>query len=220
MTAFNLWVCPAGAYLLSDQAFYHNDGTVLDIASKVSANDRLRVAVATSGTSYLGMTEEISKALDTFPTQAAALKGMPDVMRLLQASLDNHFARDGAETNGLQDPFVQALVAVWSVEHDRPEGYVIASAAGTMPPGYAPYSLRGVRCIVSPPTVGAPHPGAGGAFDPRVDGRRLIKAQRALRDAGGMRRVGGAAELIRVCAHRIERSIIWRWQDQIGEVIA
>ena len=209
MTAASLFVTPGAAFVLADQASFHDDGTVLAIGSKVSISNRLHLAMTSAGAGYHGMRTELHTWLDGFDRQDDVLAGLPDLTSRLLASMIAGTTTAEREANPIP-AFLQFYVALWSDARDQPEAYIVGTAGGTFGSGYPVGRLAGVSQLVSPPVdLG------GDEFTPAKAGQ-IVDAQRRTPDDRGIFRVGGGAELVEVRADGVTRRVVRKWPDRIG----
>lgn len=203
------------AYLLADGGAYGDDGTILQIRSKIEVCERHSIAVAHSGivSTTFGLTEWMAEQ----PDQKAVLNGLPEKIR---EEIDGIAAAKVAYPEDFANfikttVMMHAYVALWSHEDQEPQAYIIASGGHKFGPSYKPYTVRRVSDVEQP------------GVDPKIRPPRkarnadwalpVIKQQRRTPDENGLCRVAAFAELVTVGPDRIDRKIIHRWRmDKVG----
>jgi hypothetical protein len=123
----------------------------------------------------------------------------------------------------------ELVIAGWSDKNHRPEVYLEAGH------GLGTAVARGVLYRADGPLLGGPVTDLGRAvavdpeaFDPERDGVPIFEAMRSMRlrldetqpDTAVGHGVGGFVELVTITRDGVEREIIHRWPDRVGEKIA
>jgi len=215
MTAMNAFGRPDGAWLLSDAAGFRQSGHIHQFHGKVSSDERLRLAIGTSGTVEIGAQGDIQDWMSQQPSQAKALSELPHLLAMLTGYASEAGENGAYEDNDLPRG-IRLTIAYW--DHFRQVGRVALMADCEALSGGAPVgTLRGASEIFSPRLEANPWPRK--SFDPRSDARRLADLQRRTVDEFGVHRVGGCFEVVRVHRDGIEQSIVHRWPDRIGAKI-
>ena len=217
MTAVSLIVQPAEAHLVTDGAFYQEDGTLLSIASKVLPLPSLRMAIAVSGSV---LPERVAEALGRPTTQEGAIEALPAIVQKLRQENESAqplWTGKPDDLNGLQ-----VAVAAWSSRHGRAIGYIVASNGLWAGPSYRPFTLAPVDHFVAPPVDDLPYdPRRPEAFRPRRHGRSILAAQRMYAEPStGAHFVGGFGELTTVDRNGVRQERLVTWPDRVGERIA
>nr|WP_047170078.1 hypothetical protein [Sphingomonas sp. Y57] len=214
MTAINAFLTPGGAHLLTDAAFYDTEGRLRHVASKIAVCEPLRMAIAVSGMA------EAARVVDWYAayqdlSQSYALTLLPMVARAIRD--------DNLRAGFPGEPDVQLVAALWSDEHDQPQLWIASSNRAWFGERYQPGTLARVGAMsggcIDPLSVVPPHRRADG-FDAIRDGLALLRAQRAEPwPDNGRYYVGGFAERTTVTRGGIERMVLERWPDRLGELI-
>jgi hypothetical protein len=219
MTALNLIVQRDAAHLITDGAFYSDDGVPLFFASKAWSYGHVKAAFGISGRVDALFAQDLVNA-SPIASQAELKRFMADFARLVTARNDElHPESAGQPANGLR----LAGVA-WNEEKGWPEGWAI----GTY--GHGVGSAKdGVLYVGGAGWVQPQFPGEAAFLDrwadldPVEDGRAILTAQRSWahgpdRPAGPALSVGGFGELISVSKDGVTVSRIIDWPDRVGEL--
>jgi hypothetical protein len=211
MTAANLIVAGAEAYLLTDTATLREPTwAVSEFRSKVVASDRLRLAITRNGVQWPGDNALVAAWIDEQADEDAALEALPELTRRLRSA----FEAIGYQSE--QPMTFNVFVAVWSPLRRRAEGYIVASHADGFATGVQPdhaYLSGHYIC----PKVDRCHypPKDGSEWDPL----QLLEAQRARLNPRGRYTVGGTAHLTVVSEAGVSRTALREWPDEIGRRI-
>jgi hypothetical protein len=213
MTAANLIVGRAAAYLVADCASYDEDGRVVALGRKVRVNDTIRMAISDQSWHMPGRAHRrLDRWLAEQGDQGEALAALPALLDKLMGMM-----AEDAPAAARHEPILQLYVATWSLARRRPECFVMTSSAdGTLPTRVVPGRLHPCVEYVSPPVPGF---SSGPKFDPYADGLRLVEAQRAVLGDDGFHVVGGGAHLATVDADGARLELLCTWPDCIGRRI-
>jgi hypothetical protein len=212
MTAANLIVAGAEAYLLTDTATLREPTwAVSEFRSKVVASDRLRIAITRNGVQWPGDNALVAAWLDEQPNEDAAIEALPELSRRLRSA----FEAIGYQSE--QPMTFNLFVAVWSPARRRPEGYIVASHADGFAPGVQPNHAYLAGQYICPKVDRRHYPPdeGGGDWDPL----RLLEAQRARLNPRGRYTVGGTAHLTVVSEAGVTATMLRHWPDEIGRRI-
>ena len=228
MTAINIVCQPSCVHVLTDGAMYDAEGYVTGIGTKVFTVPAWPGLVACRGpafaTAVIG--QELSWRYATFDSMVAGIENV------LEDIVDEYTA--------FFPPEIELLLAGWSAERSRSEGYVIQTcaapiteeqlselrAAGQTPIVPQPYELRRLPDAVTAPVVGHEIGCAAGYMGIDVNAtpdrvietmRLVLECQRHQYEDGYF--VGGHAELTTVTPDGIQQRVLDRWPDEIGELI-
>jgi hypothetical protein len=210
MTAANLFIAGAEAYLLTDTATLREpDWAVSEFRSKVVAGESLRMAITRNGVQWPGDNALVAAWLDEQPDEEAAIEALPELSRRLRSAF---------EAIGYQSELPMTFnlfVAVWSPERLRPEGYIVASHADGFAPGVQPDYAYLSGHYICPKVDRRFYPPQTGDWDP-LD---LLEAQRARLNPRGRYTVGGTAHLTIVSEAGVSKTVLREWPDEIGRRI-
>ncbi|KUR77245.1 hypothetical protein [Novosphingobium sp. Fuku2-ISO-50] len=219
MTALNLIVRPAGAYLLADRAGCTADGILQSIESKIVVSSRLRLAIAHTGVSTPDFMDCKRAWLVRQVNQTEALSALPSLLRELVALNDVALCEPGARQAIEGMPYVVTLaVAMWSTVFDRAGGCVLTSGRGHLPDRVPEFQLWPTRQYIQPEVPAELHPGA--AWHLERDGVAFVEAQRRLPSPWGASHIGGGVDLAVVDAAGAYIQGLHTWPDRVGETIA
>jgi hypothetical protein len=212
MSAGNLFARPSGAWLVSDTAWYADDGTVMAMSRKVASSDRLRMAIGITGHAPGDVQHVLQAWLLVQPDQLTAVAGLPRVLRLLDA--DDASGRHSI--CGPQPPGILLCIALWDIVADAAKVAIMGSVE-RLSAGAPPFSLRPLKTMFSPALADDRWPGH--SFDPVTDCEQLARLQRASCHEHGGSRVGG--EFVAWRAHRggVESRVVCSWPDRLGHKI-
>lgn len=215
MTAANLIVVAGAAHLLVDRGSYHDDGTLLAIGPKWIADERLRLAMTLSGCAAATAYRDLATWLSGLKSQREFLSALPAHLTAMERYNLASMAEGGSEYCGPMPTFVQAYVALWSIERRQPEAYICGSSHGTFA-GYQPGQVCGVGRVLQPMTQ---FEVVSDQFDVAA-ARELIELQRQETDERGIHRVGGGADMASVSRDgiKVEPVVCWR-EDRVGRKI-
>ncbi len=216
MTAMNAFARADGAWLLSDTAQYDNAGHVIGKGLKVTADERLNLAIGQSGRLAEGSSRDVCTWLATQPNQTQALANIASLVDLL-----DHRDREAVVHGALIDNPVpkgfRLTLAFWDRRDSRAKCAIIGSNAA-MACGSQPRTLRAFKTLFSPPM--SPDRWPGHSFNPSTDAAILAKYQRAVTDDRGIYRVGGTFQATRIHSNGIEFRDIHHWPDVVGKKVA
>lgn len=217
MSIANLFVRPTGAYLITDEAGIHGDGTLRQVRRKVCSSGRLRIAITFSGVMGSHAEEFTSKWLAGFRDQTTAMRALPELLQIHVAVLEAMLLDPvhGPTIASLQKA-VSMFVAIWSQPRRQAEGYVMAGYPGHLPDRVGIGRLHPTSQYVQPAVTGI-----AGDFTPsRKAAIDLVERQRLIRDEAGRHHIGGGAHLTKVDASGVQTVRLLKWPDTVGERIA
>ncbi|RJG51807.1 hypothetical protein D0Z70_22520 [Sphingobium terrigena] len=219
-------------HLITDGATYRDDGTVLEIRSKVTPLPAANCALAMRGGTWA--CQPLAAALSLCGSFDEIAEVLPDVVAGMTATYEIYFGDRPSHPKHFE-----IVIAGWSDNMDR----MVAAVALTRqrndpddPTGFSTFD------IYEPGTLFVPGQGCTipaidieatlgrslttqadiDALDPGMDGFTLHAAQR--REPGLYRGraayiIGGFAELTTVTRHGIESQVIHEWPDAVGQKI-
>lgn len=216
MTAVVSFKSADTAYLATDTAHIRTDGTIHSFAPKALAWPTHRIAIAAQGFSdalplMLQKTPEWNKPVN----QAGILAAVPDALRCAR-----HWARQSMperEPTGLNE--VHLWLALFCAADQRPKLLTVATGPMESMPDLQPYTLTEHDGLASPAvdmTAVIPTGWRGSADQAAA---RILEAQRRGASAfiPGANIVGGEGELWTIDADGIDREIVIRWPEKVGE---
>jgi hypothetical protein len=238
MTAINVICQNRHIHILSDGAHRDPEGKLVALGQKVFPLAALNSAIAVRGPSlfaFLLFTLIGSAGFDTGVDQM--IDGLERTVRRANQHFDDWASKisdnHGADNHGSDNHVLEfeLFVAGWSSK-GGPESYFLTNhdRHGERFKAWEVARL-GDATIAPTPTAeafaaaGFQRPASVEEFRPEIDGLCLLEAQRRTqiptRRGGGMVvAAGGFAQLTTVCPDHITSSILRRWPDQIGSVIA
>lgn len=229
MTAMSLFVQPHAAYLLTDTAFYRDDGTVLHFGPKVTEihfgdpvfGPPSRMAIASTGIIGPDHIQAVLKESGC-KDMVDVLDALPVIVRGLDAALPNM-----RRAPGVTDASILISVAMCD-DGGRPFGYIIGNERSRAVEGghIPPFELVGTRQYVMA-HAGKTEPGFE-YFDPTkfnasVDAAQLLDNQRADpfgTDECRFTGVGGQGILTEVSPRGVRYHLLRTWDDRLGQRIA
>lgn len=153
----------------------------------------------------------IAARLETVRTQTEALAKLSDVVIGVRA--ENKAINSGGEASGYNDLLL--LIAIWSDQSDRAEGWAVASSRAWFGSSYRPFELVAIDQASSPPVPAEMltrcYSGA--------DAVAVLSRQREYVETDGSTIVGGWGELTTVGREGIEQTRVIEWPDAIGRAI-
>ncbi|VVT07379.1 conserved hypothetical protein [Sphingomonas aurantiaca] len=216
MTAITAFAQPSAAYLLTDGALYHPDGVVASICSKTLIAEAIRLAIAPSGRcTSVDIAGELERA--GAASQAAVMVAIPAALWRIRAA---------NVADATPDPDMQVHVALWSERADEPQIWMIATNRPECWGPYRPGTWLRVDAIVGGDASADDILGRSvrlddpASFDPVADCAALIDYQRAAPWPDGRHYIGGMAELVTVSRSSVSQTILRRWPDKVGALIA
>jgi hypothetical protein len=218
MTAVNILRQSDSVHIISDGAAWDDDGVFIFAAPKAFALPHLNCAIAVRGAA-IGL-PFLAESLAMVPSYRHLKEGIADQLR---------GGIDAVRKMTSQASFGDALeiyVAGW--HEDGPDAFTIHTShvSGLTPwrvvplldlamaPGELP-----IHAMCRPFLTGK----VADDIDPRVDGLRILEAQRRhkarLPNGDRMFAVGGFAQLTSVYRDSVSTEILHRWPDVVGEPI-
>lgn len=221
MTAINCFRLRKSVIVMTDAAYYDTAGVIGAITDKSVAYPGARTVIA--GRGKKGFYDDIVAA-DLGAGGAtfdSLLRSLPGALREIMAD---------CEVEGRQE----VLIAGWSSERNQGESYLMFTEAhkvgngtgGTVPvPAYSLLPLPAFVAAPSPPpallaTYGLLSPPAGREISAKIEGVKLMEAQRRTLGDYPYVTVGGFVRAHTITAKGVISQIIHRWPDVVGQPIA
>lgn len=225
MTAINCIRLRKSVLLMTDAAYYDDEGVIQKIADKSIAFDPQRAAIAVRGRS--GFLDELGAAdlgslCSTFEEMVTKL---PVVTREI-ASRAQHEPWWG-------DARQEIILAGWSADRRQGESYALFTQDHVMGDGQGGrLQIPAFELVLLPDMVGAPSVTPEltleyglnrrprfGELNPHVEGISLMQAQRRGRADMDFSTVGGFIRLHTVSFRGVKSEIIHVWPDAVGAPI-
>ena len=233
MSAVNIIVQRSAAHIITDGAKYLASGELVGIGSKCAALPHLPALMSLRGPNVLGFVAE------TIGLKFASFDAFVDGVEVaLEEFVDEneYLWEDSGQT------LIELMFVGWSEVHRKFGAYAIRTAEANdkhteAPDGGAnvihtkPYQLTELPSGVMAPVVSEDALKSVGLsvssheqFDPIVDGRRLLEAQRALKVSlfdgdPPTYHCGGLAMLSTVTRDGTVQKVFHRWPDKVGELM-
>ncbi|MCK1401967.1 hypothetical protein IVB45_17810 [Bradyrhizobium sp. 4] len=229
MTAINIIVKADCAHVFTDGAFYSSAGILTHVGQKCFTLPTMDSALVIRGrcdvmpllineidkrcSDFDSVVEEVASALQAVTTMAAVV--MPEVLHA-----------------GAFDPAFELWLIGYSTSRRAFETYILPTHdyhAGLI--AWQVGKVEGSICAPAPTADAARAAGLTeqvglDAFDPAVDGLKLLEIQRLVPSAFDMRHpakvgciVGGLAQLTTITREGIFTKVLKRWPDRVGQRI-
>lgn len=211
MTALNMIVRGSAAYLITDGAFYDEQGVVRFEHSKAAISENLKMAFACSG---MAEPATIADFLGPVGSQAEALAMLPAAIRAAKA-LNTGAAT--AETDLL------VAVVMWDDRAGEARGWLISSGRAYLGADYRPFELVAVDQLTQPEVPLQSLTSTGDLLSDELPieivAERLAGLQRLQAQLDGLCYVGGRLELSIVSAAGAAKVRLGAWPDATGKQI-
>jgi hypothetical protein len=229
MTAINVIRQANAVHVLTDGIVCNSEGVISEIGPNTFTLPNLPAALAIRGpTQFMPfLVHRLSRECQSFDEL---------LKNIVPAALDVHMSIPMTLGYGEVRPNFDLVVAGWSNERGRPESFVMTNQEPRDQIGLATAAWQLMRLpdVSIAPSVGMAQiksvgwrvPESAEAFQPSIDGIKLLHAQRlskGLRPALPNRdtdSVGGFVQLTTVHAHGISSTLLHRWPDRVGQRIA
>jgi len=234
MAAINVIRQAKVVHILSDGAFCDAGGIVCELGPITFVLPHLRAAIAIRGPGHIMpfLLHRLSRECRSFE----------DVLRrIVPVALDVHSSFPmtlGTMEHGGVEPDFDLVVAGWSTVRNEPTSYLVRGHDGrTLRPAGAREAWQLIELpdiTITPPVddeqikaVGWNVPQSAEAFQPTLDGVKLLQAQRRSRkfldplqpkQRQGYT-VGGFVQLTSVSLNDVSSGILHRWPDEVGRKI-
>jgi hypothetical protein len=228
MTAINVVRQANAVHVLTDGIVCDAEGVISEIGPNIFMLPNLPAALAIRGPSQFMpfLVHRLSRECQSFDEL---------LKNVVPAALDVHISIPMTLGYGDVRPNFDLVIAGWSNERGRPESFVMTNQEAREQVGLATaaWQLMHLPDVSIAPSVGVAQiesvgwrvPESAEAFQPSIDGVKLVRAQRlskGLRPAVPNRdidSVGGFVQLTTVHAHGINSTILHRWPDRVGQRI-
>jgi hypothetical protein len=234
MTAINIIRQSEVIHVISDGAFCDPNGVLCELVPNTWLIPHLLAAIGIHGSPHF-----MPFLVNRLGRESRSFDDMMD--KIIPIAIDVHTSfpmTHGTLEWGAVAPEFDLLAAGWSKVRGRPVSYLIARPEGRHG---AAHNSRGIwdvielpDALIAPPitermiaTVGWKLPESAQAFQPEIDGLKLLNAQRLSRlpinpkdpEGGDGFMVGGFAQLTSISERGISSRILHRWPDKIGRKI-
>lgn len=218
------------AHLVTDAASYRNDGTIVELASKV-----VRVPAIGAAYSIRGALGGYRDWIDGFVAGARSFEDLLSKAERAVGWIHRNAARNQSADSIPDLAHFELTMAGYSTDREQCEGWTISTFPAGGPgdlPGYAPFALLELPVFIARPGVASLASVLGAnittieqldALDPVLVAADLLNAQREVvateRGLRGVRCVGGFGELTTVTAEGVSTIEVIRWDDRVGDKI-
>ena len=229
MTAINVIRQANAVHVLTDGIVCNSEGIITEVGPNAFTLPNLPAALAIRGpTQFMPfLVHRLSRECQSFDEL---------LKKVVPAALEVHISIPMTLGYGDVRPSFDLVVAGWSNERGRPESFVMTNQENHDQVGLATAAWRLMPLpdvLIAPSvgmaqinTVGWRAPENAEAFQPSIDGIKLLRAQRLSKGlrAGPPDRdidsVGGFIQLTTVHAQGVSSTILHRWPDRAGQRIA
>jgi hypothetical protein len=228
MTAINVVRQLNAVHILTDGIVCNSEGIICEIGPNAFALPNLPAALAIRGpTQFMPfLLHRLSRECQSFDEL---------LKTVVSVALEVHMSIPMTLGYGEVRPNFDLVVAGWSHERGHPESFVMTSQEGPGQVGLTDaWQLLSLPDVLIAPTVsmaqiqsvGWRAPENAEAFQPNIDGVKLLTAQRLskglrprIRDRD-IESVGGFVQLTTVHSQGVASSILHRWPDRLGQRIS
>jgi len=228
MTAINVIRHSDAVHLLTDGIVCNSEGVICEIGPNAFALPNIPAAMAIRGPTHFMpfLVHRLSRECQSFDDL---------LKRVVSVALEVHMSVPMTLGYGEVRPDFDLVVAGWSEERRRPESFIMTNQEESDQFAIANnvWQLMALPDVLIAPSVGVAQiqavgwrvPETAEAFQPSIDGAKLVRAQRLSK---GLRppirnrdidSVGGFVQLTTVHSHGVSSTILHRWPDRMGQLI-
>jgi hypothetical protein len=227
MTAINVIRQANAVHILTDGIVCNSEGIICEIGPNTFALPNLPAALAIRGpTQFMPfLVHRLSRECQSFDEL---------LKTVVPVALEVHLSVPMTLGYGEVRPNFDLVVAGWSYERRRAESFVMTSQEGPDQFGLTTaWQLLSLPDVLIAPSVGMAQiqsigwrvPQSAEAFQPNIDGPKLLMAQRLSKGLRGHSQnrdidsVGGFVQLTTVHPEGVATTILHRWPDRMGQRI-
>jgi hypothetical protein len=227
MTAINVIRQANAVHILTDGIVCNPEGVICEIGPNAFALPNLPAALA-----IRGPTQFMPFLIHRLSRECQSLDEL--LKKVVPVALEVHLSVPMTLGYGEVRPNFDLVVAGWSYERRRPESFVVTSQERPDQLGLtSAWQLFDLPDVLIAPSVGMAQiqsigwriPQSAEAFQPAIDGPKLLMAQRLSKGlhASSQNRdidsVGGFVQLTTVHSQGVVTTILHRWPDRMGQRI-